>query len=452
MAKPLPAYPSDDKPGTSGLDTITGSALMRLELPEPSSIVPGILVEGLTVLGGKPKLGKSWLMLYACLAVASDGYVLGKLKVTAGEALYLGLEDNLRRLQNRLDTMSDEIPDGLHLASQDAMPRLDVGGLERLDTWLQNHPLCRLVVIDTLARVRPRRKHGADLYEEDATLGASLQALAIKRGVALVVIHHLRKADADDPLDMISGSTGLTGAADAVLVLTRPRGEADAVLHITGRDIEESELALKFDPKHGIWTMLGEAKDYAMSEERRLIVAFLQTVKSGAPKDIAEGAQLPRDSVRQLLRKMKADGLLICPKQGLYAVNAARLDKTVHSVHSSLETPSDTAQTPVNGRSQPRSQPFTAHEPVTAVNEPPVPPFTGKKPVQDSKSKTPVNAVNGISKNVPTPKHIDVLYNRFITGEFNDRPELHGELKSLFSLRRANAEQRARLLELVGQV
>ena len=129
------------------------------------------------------------------------------------------------------------------------------------------------MVIDTLARVRPRRRPGADLYEEDAALGAQLQALAIKHSVALVMVHHVRKALADDFLDTVSGSTGLTGVADAVLVLTRQRGEADAVLHVTGRDIEEASHALQFDPQRGLWSLLGSAEVYALTKERQTILA-----------------------------------------------------------------------------------------------------------------------------------------------------------------------------------
>ena len=254
-------------PEKPGLKTIDAQDLMEMELPKTPDIVPGVFPVGLTVFAGKPKMGKSWLTLAAAVAIASEGYALGKIQVEKGEALYLGLEDNARRLQSRLAVLTEDVPKGLHLATD--LPRIDQGGLTFLAEWLDKHRETRYVVIDTLARVRPRRAKNGDIYEEDASVGSQLQTLAMEYRIALVVVHHLRKAFADDPLDAVSGSTGLTGAADAVLVLMRTRGQADAVLHITGRDIEEKSLALRFKPQEGAWLYVGEAKDLDLAPDDR---------------------------------------------------------------------------------------------------------------------------------------------------------------------------------------
>lgn len=106
------------------------------------------------------------------------------------------------------------------------------------------------MVIDTLAKVRPTRAKGGNAYDEDYAALTGLQRLAAKHGVAIVVIHHLRKAASDDPLERISGTMGISGAADSLGVLQRSRGGDEATLFITGRDIEdESNLALRFDSK-----------------------------------------------------------------------------------------------------------------------------------------------------------------------------------------------------------
>jgi hypothetical protein len=255
--------------------TVSGGELMSKDLPKIPDVVEGILPVGLTVFAGKPKMGKSWLMLHT----ANGGYALGKVKVQGGEALYLGLEDSERRLQSRLSIFGESIPNTLHLGT--SLPRIDEGGLAYVSAWLEQHPNAKLVVMDTLARVRPRRIKGADPVEEDVSTGIQLQALAMKHNISLVMVHHLRKALADDPLDAVSGTTGLTGVADAVLVLMRPRGEKNAVLHITGRDVTEQSLALQFKPDEGMWLLVGEAeKDELSSEEHSSLEeakAFLKT-------------------------------------------------------------------------------------------------------------------------------------------------------------------------------
>jgi hypothetical protein len=280
--------------------TMNAQQLMALDLPKVPHVVPGLLPEGLTVFAGKPKMGKSWLTLATALAVACDGYTLGTIKVQLGEALYLGLEDTPRRLQNRLSILTDDVPEGLHLATE--LPRIDEGGLEFVSDWLEHHPTAKYVVIDTLARVKPRRAKNGDIYEEDALVGGQLQKLASKHHVSLVVVHHLRKAFAEDPFDAVSGSTGLTGAADAVLVLTRTRGQSDAVLHVTGRDLEEQSLALRFQPENGSWLLVSEAKEFDVSKEDK---GEMDDAREWLRSQLIRGA-LPAQT---LFKTAKAEGI-----------------------------------------------------------------------------------------------------------------------------------------------
>jgi AAA domain-containing protein len=293
-------------------ETISAADLIALELPEVNWAVPGVLPEGVTVLAGKPKMGKSWLALGLCVAVAAGGRALGKIPAERGGALYLGLEDNKRRLQRRLKKIlaGRDAPRGLEVGCE--WPKLDEGGIEALEKMLDARSI-GLVVIDTLKKIRPRESGSRGVYDLDYEALEPLLPLAGDRGVAVLVVHHLRKLEAGDPLDMISGSTGLTAGIDGALVLKRDRGKQDATLLIDGRDIEEpAELALRWDADLASWALMGDAEEYRQSEERRKIVELLANVGEPMwPKDISEALDKNRSTTRVLLANMKQDGQVI---------------------------------------------------------------------------------------------------------------------------------------------
>ena len=293
--------------------------LLAIEFPEPRWIVPGIVPEGTTILAGKPKMGKSWLALGTSVAVAAGGVALGTKKVERGAVLYLALEDNPRRLQSRLKKLlpGGAAPEGLELAT--AWPRLGDGGLDALEAWLNTHPDARLVVIDTLAKFRAAQA-GKNLYKEDYEAVEPLVELAARHNVAVLIVHHLRKLGAEDPLDQVSGSMGLTGGADGALVLNRERGRADAYLYVTGRDIEEEkELALSWDSTTATWKIAGDAEEYRNSRERQEVEECLRTLGEPAgPKEVSEALGKPYNNVKQLMWKMGNDGDLRSVGGGKY--------------------------------------------------------------------------------------------------------------------------------------
>src|SRR5215218_8713848 len=202
---------------------MTAAELMEMEFEPTRWVVPEVLPEGLSLLVGKPKKGKSWMGLGMCEAVAAGGVAFGIKRVEQGDALYLGLEDNEKRLKKRLKKILNGAspPDNMHLRTE--WPRLDEGGAEALDAWLTDHPSTRLVVIDTLAKIR-KEGRGQNIYAEDYAALEQLLPLAAKHSVAIVVVHHLRKMAASDPLDEISSSTGLTAGVDGFLILRRTPG------------------------------------------------------------------------------------------------------------------------------------------------------------------------------------------------------------------------------------
>jgi hypothetical protein len=232
------------------------------------------------------------------------------------------LEDNRRRLHTRLEVLlsraTSNWPERLTLATQ--WRRLDAGGVNDIADWASSVPNSRLVVIDTLARVRPDRQGNDGLYADDYRTLAPLQRLASELNIAVVILHHTRKQEAVDPLDAVSGTTGLAGCADTVLVLSQtPRG---ATIYVRGRDIEQAEHAVKFDRNRCVWTIQGEAAEIRQSDTRKSIIALLAAgTKPMSPQAIAAGTGVHQDNVRQTLRRMTSDGKIFLVSRGLYGLS-----------------------------------------------------------------------------------------------------------------------------------
>lgn len=297
----------------------TAAELMRMEFPEPRWAIPGLLAEGVTLLAGAPKVGKSWLSLNVSTAVAAGGKALGKVDVIAGDVLYLALEDNPRRLRSRLSKVLASEPASDRLTFAVACEPLPAGGAERITAWLDQHPDARLVVVDVFARVRGAAPSNMSSYDADYLAMGALKRIADRYGVAVLVVHHTRKATSEDFLDAVSGTNGLAGSADAVLVLRRSRGKASAELHVTGRDVEEAEYALDFDPRLGLWQMLdGPASDYSLGDTRRAILDHLRTVPGATPRQIADALDLNYETVKKTCKRMFDDDQLDTDGAGTY--------------------------------------------------------------------------------------------------------------------------------------
>ncbi|MCJ2120651.1 helicase RepA family protein [Methylobacterium sp. J-001] len=329
----LPPLPP--KPQARRFGSATAAELMDEVLPPIRYIVPGIFAEGLTLFGGKPKLGKSWFLLGTAIAVAMGGVALGNIEVEQGDVLYLALEDNKRRLQKRLGQLLPTGKKPVRLHYDLNCRRLDDGGLDDIRAWIESQPDPRLVIVDVLNKVRPAMKGNEGIYDYDVRSLEGLQGLAAEFGVAVVVIHHTRKAEAEDPFDCLSGSTGLTGTADTTLVLARD--SQGTTLYGRGRDIEEIESALSFDRTTGAWTMLGAAADVRRSDERNLILdALRNSPEPMSPKDIMLSAGLEnRNALDVMLFRMVTAGEIDKAGRGLYCLagvnNPCKNGKNVRS-------------------------------------------------------------------------------------------------------------------------
>ena len=239
------------------LETMTAEQLQSAPYSPVPFLVDELIPEGLHILAGAPKIGKSWLALWLCLCV-SQGRPLWNFAVTQGEVLYLSLEDSYRRIQSRLFDLTEDAPPTLHFAIM--ADTLKHGLEQQIEQFLTEHPATKLVVIDTLQRVRPT---GGDsnLYANDYQDVGLLKQLADRHHIAILLIHHLRKLHDDDPMNMISGSTGLSGAADSAFVLQKNARSANAAsLHCTGRDIPDRTLKLELGEDDHVWKLLEDSK------------------------------------------------------------------------------------------------------------------------------------------------------------------------------------------------
>ena len=213
-------------------------------------------------------MGKSWLALDVCLAVASGTTALGNLSTTAGDVLYCALEDNFRRLRGRIEKLLPPLaawPERLTVATK--WRRLDVGGVADIAEWCGGVPEPRLVVLDTLAGIRPARSNAEAMYDGDYKALLAVHHMASERRIAVLVLHHTRKLEADDPLDAISGTLGLAGCADGALVINRTAQGTS--LYTRGRDIEERDSAISFDKTTCRWSILGDAAEVHRSDGRQ---------------------------------------------------------------------------------------------------------------------------------------------------------------------------------------
>jgi hypothetical protein len=276
------------------LETMDAETLMTTPMEPLKFIVNGLIPQGLHVLAGSPKIGKSWLALWICLQVAKGETVWG-FETLKSEVLYLCLEDSFARIQSRLFEITDEAPSNLHFA---VMSDVIGNGLEiQIENFIKEHPGTRLIVIDTLQKVRRSISANGNPYAADYDDINALKQIADRHKLAIVLVHHLRKSVDNDPLNMISGTTGIAGGADSNFVLQKDkRTENTATLICTGRDIEQRELLLEFNKETFLWELL---KPIVSAEQKVDEIIFLlsdfiksASVFTGTATELAEQLKL----------------------------------------------------------------------------------------------------------------------------------------------------------------
>ncbi|MBQ0819479.1 AAA family ATPase [Microvirga sp. HBU67558] len=336
LDEPFPIKPDcNGKSGRPKLRIRSARELRRREFSPIRYVVPDYIAEGCTLLAGRPKLGKSWLVLEMGLAVAMGEVCLGRIKCEHGDVLYLALEDNERRLRKRIDKVLgplNEWPEGFQYATE--WPRANEGGLDAIRDWITSAQNPRLIIVDVLAMFKPARGDRENMYEADYHAIKGLQALASEFGVAIIVVHHTRKGGSDtDPFEKVSGTLGLSGAADTTIVLDRDSN--GATLYGRGRDIEEIESAVEFNKGDCRWFVMGDVSEVRRSDERTTILDILsEAAQPLSPREVTDLSGLSYDNVRQLLTRMSAAGEITKVGRAQYRHNDAPVT-TVTSVTKS---------------------------------------------------------------------------------------------------------------------
>ena len=255
--------------------TIDGETLMSQPLTPLNFVVDTLLSQGLHILAGSPKVGKSWLALWLAVTVAKGDPVWG-MGVKQGTTLYLCLEDSTLRIQNRLFEITEDAPANVHFTTNSNT--LGKGLEEQLRAFLTEHPDTVLVIIDTLQMIRGA---GYDnTYANDYRDLSVLKHIADTHGISILLVHHLRKMNDDDPMNMISGTTGLSGATDSNFVLRKSkRRENTATLYCTGRDIPYRELALEFDGEDHVWKLLSDDCEQTEHPSERILFLLSELLR-----------------------------------------------------------------------------------------------------------------------------------------------------------------------------
>ncbi|MDE7261138.1 MAG: AAA family ATPase [Oscillospiraceae bacterium] len=262
--------PADGKKSqVQRLEVIFAPDLQKAKLPPIKFLVDGILPEGTSLLSASSKIGKSWMVLDLALCLSAGKPFLGHNTNQTG-VLYLALEDSLKRLQDRMDTVWGSEPAPPLFGFTTKAPTLDMGLLDTLDDYLQHHPDTKLFIIDTLQKIRGQALPREAAYAQDYREMGIVKEFMDKYSLSVLFLHHNRKMKDDgDPFNMISGTNGIMGAADTVWTITKDRRDGDeAVLHITGRDVRQSDTAIRFDNETCTWKPLGNANWLAEQRAR----------------------------------------------------------------------------------------------------------------------------------------------------------------------------------------
>jgi RecA-family ATPase len=295
---------------------ISAEELQKKEILPLKWIVKDLLPEGLTILAGSPKHGKSLLAMNVAIAAAMGKPLMNKFETSQGKILFLPFEDGERRFQKRINDISkgyslDNAPKDLLIPQNCYFPELNASALALIEKFIDQYDI-QLVVIDTFGASIPAKKISQNYnYLSDYQMMKNYQQLATKKRISIIMIHHTRKAKAESVFDEISGTTGITGASDVNMVLQK--NVLESTLHIQGRDIEDKIYRLNFSKDNFIYTFSGEGDTTKISPERKMILDIFEENKDREMKaeEVVSISGKKDESIRQLLRSMKMNGQLV---------------------------------------------------------------------------------------------------------------------------------------------
>lgn len=253
-----------------GVESIAASDLQTAKIDPPEWLIPDVLPQGLAILCASSKVGKSWMAMQMCLAISRGKEFLDYASNQAG-CLYLALEDGIFRLKDRLNKVLDggKAPSNFYLSIK--ANGLDGGLIKQLDEEFEEHPDIKLIIIDTLQKVRGSAKKDEIAYATDYRELGALKEYADNKRICIFLIHHLRKmADENDVFNMISGSNGIMGVCDTIFIIyKKKRQDENAVLFMTGRDIRQQDVVVHFDETKYRWEMVGTAEEEERKRKKR---------------------------------------------------------------------------------------------------------------------------------------------------------------------------------------
>lgn len=295
-------------------NSIDGATLMDLNLPSTKFVVKDLLPQGLAIIGGSPKVGKSWLMLDWCVRIAK-GEKIWNFPTNKGTTLYLSLEDNNTRLQERLLAVTDNAPDNVHFATF-CFP-LGGGLEEQVKNFVSEHPDTVLIVIDTFQMIRTT---GSEIsYASDYNEIEVIKKLADELKITILLVHHLRKQTDNDPFNMLSGTNGLAGGVDTMFVLDKSkRCSTNATLYCSGRDIEDREIELCFDKDNCVWNFVSDSSDnpeMLLPVEMQKLIEMMKEISffSGSNSDFTDrynqfaGREIKANSLKRMMNRYRSE-------------------------------------------------------------------------------------------------------------------------------------------------
>jgi hypothetical protein len=358
---------TDGEHPLSGLDHFTATELLEMELPPLEYVVEGVIPQGTSLLAAAPKIGKSILCLNIAVAVAMDGKALGKADVDGGRVLYIDLDGNKRGMQRRLqkilrgESKADTKKALQRLDITREWPRVDpdnsdpkADAVRRMEWYLKRFPDTSLVIVDTLADVRPKTSGQRNMYETDREALTPFRSICEDNDASSIFIHHTNKSTASDSVEHVSGSTGLPSAVDTILIMRKERGQHDAELQVVPREEEESTLALEFDPQVVTWTLKGDVEEFAKTDIRQKVLDGLRSVTAdgepagpSAVADVLEGVS--NDVVRQRLPKLVEEGKVKKVGYGQYLPHHNPPSHPSHPSHSSHSSHPSQDEPPEDG-------------------------------------------------------------------------------------------------------
>ena len=294
-------------------NSVDGDTLLDMDLPATKFVIKDLLPQGLAIIGGSPKVGKSWLMLDWCVRIAK-GEKIWNFSTMQGTTLYVSLEDTASRLQERLLSVTDEAPNVFFTTFSF---QIGEGLEEQVKNFIAEHPDTVLIVIDTFQMIR---NTGCEIsYASDYNEVEVIKKLAEELKITILLVHHLRKQGDSDPFNMLSGTNGLAGGVDTMFVLDKSkRCSTNATLYCSGRDIEDREIELSFDKDSCTWNYVSDSSDnpeMLLPDDIHLLIEFMKQKKSftGSNTDFANefisfcGKEISAKSLKRRMNRYRRE-------------------------------------------------------------------------------------------------------------------------------------------------